>query len=79
MEVLSLFNPEHVAWDNCFTLAHRVHGTICNIFPDEKQIICDLKESNISETWDIECGTMVDSSQDANDRYSAVPSVEPGV
>jgi WD40 repeat protein len=47
--------------------------------PDEKQIICVLKESNISETWDIECGTMVDSSQDANDSYSAVPSVEPGV
>jgi WD40 repeat protein len=47
--------------------------------PDEKQIICVLKESSISETWDIECGTMVYSLQDASDIYSAVPLVEPGV
>jgi WD40 repeat protein len=46
--------------------------------PDEKQIICVLKESNISETWDIECGTMVYSLQDASDSYSAVIPSEPG-
>jgi hypothetical protein len=47
--------------------------------PDEKQIICVLEGCSILETWDIECGTMVDSSQDTGDGYSAVPSVEPGV
>jgi WD40 repeat protein len=31
--------------------------------PDEKQIICILEQSDTSETWDIECGTRVDSLQ----------------
>ncbi|KIM74793.1 hypothetical protein PILCRDRAFT_693732 [Piloderma croceum F 1598] len=39
---------------------------------DEKQIICVLKGSNTLKTWNISCGTMIDSSQDTND--SAVPS-----
>jgi WD40 repeat protein len=45
--------------------------------PDEKQIICVLEGSRTSETWDIECGIMIDSSQDTNDSHSAISS-EPG-
>jgi WD40 repeat protein len=41
--------------------------------PDEKQIICVLKGSSTSETWDIERGAMVDPPQDTtNDSYIAL-------